>query len=152
MMRAETTTGLRWILSLPVVSEVYDALVGTRAVRRAFARQHIRPIPGANVLDLGCGPARMLEHLPPFNIQHNHFFSKTTLRRLFLKHGFAVADVRGTWNRYSLGYFIENIPAVPAPAKKQIVRWADARAELVWLATWPSTSTPSNLRKSLKVR
>jgi hypothetical protein len=58
MMRAETT-GLRRILSLPTVSEAYDAPVGTRAVHRAFARQYIRPVPGANVLDLGCGPAGM---------------------------------------------------------------------------------------------
>jgi len=119
------------------------------------ARSHLAQggVIAAVVHDVDSWLSRLLgERFPPFNIQHNHFFSKTTLRRLFLKHGFAVADVRATWNRYSLGYFIENIPAVPAPAKKQMVRWADARAELVWLATWPSTRAPSNLRESLKVR
>lgn len=60
---AETTTGLRRILSYPAVYEAYDAVVGTRAVRRAFARQYVRPFPRAKVLDLGCGPARMLDHL-----------------------------------------------------------------------------------------
>ncbi|MBI4594423.1 MAG: class I SAM-dependent methyltransferase [Candidatus Rokubacteria bacterium] len=81
----------------------------------------------AVVHNVDCVLSRLLgERFPPFNIQHNHFFSKMTLRRLFLKHGFAVADVRTTWNRYSLGYFIENLPAAPAPAKKRVARWADA--------------------------
>lgn len=65
------------------------------------------------------------ERFPPFNIQHNHFFSKATLRRLFVKHGYSVVDVRATWNRYSLHYFIENLPAAPAGIKTGLARSAD---------------------------
>jgi len=107
---------------------VLDHLVDVNDTLRR-ARSHLTQggVIIAVVHDVDSWLSRLLgERFPPFNIQHNHFFSKTTLRRLFLKHGFAVVDVRATWNRYSLGYFIENIPAVPAPVKKHVARWVDA--------------------------
>jgi len=91
MMRAETTTGLRRILSLPTVYEAYDALVGTRAVRRAFARQYVRPVPGAKVLDLGCGPARMLEHLSSVT------YTGVDISRAYVEAARARYGARGTF-------------------------------------------------------
>jgi len=92
----ETTTGVRRILSFPAAYETYDALVGTRAVRRAFAREYIRAAPGAHVLDLGCGPGTMLEHLPDVRytgIDLNETYIRTARQRHQGRGTFVVGDV-----------------------------------------------------------
>ena len=50
-------------LALPVVYRVWGRLVGGRD-RGAFAREHIRAREGQRVLDIGCGPADILQYLP----------------------------------------------------------------------------------------
>jgi len=64
MKREQKTSGLRRILSHPVAYDAYDALVGTRAVRRAFVREYVQAFPGAHLLDLGCGAGKVLRYLP----------------------------------------------------------------------------------------
>ena len=39
-------------------------LVGRDSTRAAYAREHLRVQPGQRVLDVGCGTADILEHLP----------------------------------------------------------------------------------------
>ncbi len=60
----ETTSGLRRLLSLPSLYNAYDTLVGNPSVRRAFVRDFVRAAPGANLLELGCGTAKLLRYLP----------------------------------------------------------------------------------------
>lgn len=38
--------------------------MGANALRRDFAQYHVRAQPGDRVLDIGCGPAHLLAHLP----------------------------------------------------------------------------------------
>jgi len=64
MKRGQKTRGLRRILNLPAAYDAYDALVGTRGVRRAFVREYVQAFPGAHVLDLGCGSGKLLRYLP----------------------------------------------------------------------------------------
>ena len=64
MKREQKTSGLRRILSHPAVYDAYDALVGTRGVRRAFVREYVQAFLGAHVLDLGCGSGKLLRYLP----------------------------------------------------------------------------------------
>ncbi len=59
----ETTTGIRAVLSHPGVYELWSRIVGSEHSRTTVVREHIRPWPDARVLDLGCGPAELLDFL-----------------------------------------------------------------------------------------
>lgn len=61
---AQITTGLRAILSHPRVYMVFQNLMGAQRGRRYFVDQFIRPQPSDKVLDVGCGPADILDFLP----------------------------------------------------------------------------------------
>lgn len=61
---AQITNGLRALLSHPLVYITFQALMGPSSVRRNFVADFVRPEPGISVLDIGCGPADILDFLP----------------------------------------------------------------------------------------
>jgi SAM-dependent methyltransferase len=61
---AEITFGLRSILSLPRVYDLLQHIFGARSGRRMLVDRFIRPQPGDRVLDIGCGPAKVLALMP----------------------------------------------------------------------------------------
>jgi len=61
---AQNITGLRSILSHPSVYDLFSRVLGSQSARRTVADEYIRARPGDRILDIGCGTAETLAHLP----------------------------------------------------------------------------------------
>jgi SAM-dependent methyltransferase len=61
---AQVTYGLRAILSNPVVYSTLQSLMGAHQGRTSFVADFVKPVAGVAVLDVGCGPAEILDYLP----------------------------------------------------------------------------------------
>ena len=60
----QITKGLRSILSNPWMYALSQELFGASKVRKHFVADFVRPRSGDHVLDIGCGPAEIIDHLP----------------------------------------------------------------------------------------
>lgn len=60
----ELTNGWRSLLSPPEVYNLCMNLLKGNGARRTFVETYIRPYAGMRILDLGCGPANILDCLP----------------------------------------------------------------------------------------
>ena len=61
---SQVTTGIRAVLSHPLVYSAFQSLMGAHQARLRYMAEFIRPFPGMQVLDIGCGPADILAYLP----------------------------------------------------------------------------------------
>ena len=55
---------LKRILSVPAGYRLFRRLVGGKDVLRIYLDEYVKPVPGEKVLDIGCGPADVLDYLP----------------------------------------------------------------------------------------
>lgn len=60
----QRTTGLRAALSSAAIYQGAQDLLGSRRFQRRLVREFVRPPPSSRLLDIGCGTASLLEHLP----------------------------------------------------------------------------------------
>jgi SAM-dependent methyltransferase len=61
---SQINTGIRRLLALPAAYDLFQDLVGARALRLRWIRDCLKPFPGARILDIGCGTAEILPLLP----------------------------------------------------------------------------------------
>ena len=52
---SQVTSGVRRILAVPGIYDLFINLVGAADARVRWAREYLRPFPGARILDIGCG-------------------------------------------------------------------------------------------------
>jgi SAM-dependent methyltransferase len=70
---AEITRGARAILSMPTVYSAFQNLLGARRVRRILCLDYIRARPGDVMVDVGCGPAEILEYIDTSSVRYIGF-------------------------------------------------------------------------------
>ena len=58
---------LSWFLSLPAGYRLFGRMVGGGSAWRIYLAEYVKPAPGEKILDIGCGPADVLNYLPPVN-------------------------------------------------------------------------------------
>lgn len=61
---AQTTTGVRSVLSAAVVYDGFQRLVGADSLRETIATDYLLVGPHRRILDIGCGTAEILRFLP----------------------------------------------------------------------------------------
>jgi len=103
---------------------VLDHLYDPRIVLRQ-ARKNLRP--EGLVLAVVHNVRSLLglllgERFPIFNLYHHYFFDKNTLAELFRRQGYEVVKVVATRNCYSLGFFAQRLPGLPASFGQAAVR------------------------------
>ncbi|MBM3358594.1 MAG: class I SAM-dependent methyltransferase [Betaproteobacteria bacterium] len=64
MVQTHHDTGLHRILNRAGVYSAAQGLLLRKGARERYVREFIRPYPGCRILDIGCGPADILAHLP----------------------------------------------------------------------------------------
>src|SRR4051812_3083435 len=84
-------------LSIPVVFETYQSLVGAPECHRCFIAKHVRPKRGDVVLDVGCGTGASVALLPQPLAYTGIDISRSYISRAQARHGdlgrFVVGDV-----------------------------------------------------------
>lgn len=72
------------ILEQPFVYKLFSTLVGAQNSQSIFVNQYVRPANGIRILDIGCGPGNILDHLPQvdyFGFDFNPSYIESATRR-----------------------------------------------------------------------
>ena len=64
---SQATTGIRSLSSIPFIYEIVQRLMGAKNAREKFVKRFIEPFPSDAILDIGCGPAAILDYLHSVN-------------------------------------------------------------------------------------
>ncbi|MCU7873410.1 MAG: class I SAM-dependent methyltransferase [Candidatus Thiodiazotropha sp. (ex Lucinoma borealis)] len=60
---SQVTSGFRFVLSVPYVYELFQKIMGAEKARKRFISDYIDGYQVKNILDIGCGPADIVEYL-----------------------------------------------------------------------------------------
>ena len=63
----KTIGKLSKILSFPAGYQLFQRMVGAESARKTYLAEYVKPAPGKKILDIGCGPADILNYLPVVN-------------------------------------------------------------------------------------
>jgi len=83
---------MRQLLRLPQLYQGFQNIFGFSDVRRKAIEQYLNVKPGAKVLDVGCGPGRILTYLPE-NIEYHGF----DISQEYIDHANETYGHRGTF-------------------------------------------------------
>lgn len=61
---SQVTTGVRAVLSHPLLYDALQKIMGAEAIRRDLVENFILSRPANRILDIGCGTSEVLHHLP----------------------------------------------------------------------------------------
>ena len=90
-------SGIRKILEYPAVYGLFQKMINKRGSQQRYVNEFIRPFAGARILDIGCGPAMILDHLPDDIEYHgydmNPAYIAAAQRRFGNRGSFACARV-----------------------------------------------------------
>jgi SAM-dependent methyltransferase len=92
----ERTSGIRSLLSVPAVYELLERGLGSQRVRDEYVREHVRPVAGDRVLDIGCGPGDILRSFPEVTyvgVDPSAAYIASATRRFSGRGSFSVAGV-----------------------------------------------------------
>ena len=82
----QITSGLRSVLSHPVIYTAFQYLMGAKQGWTLFVNTYIRPERGNAILDIGCGPADIVAYLPDIDYW-GYDISSEYIERAKLKYG-----------------------------------------------------------------
>lgn len=60
----QTDNGLYKLLLSSIVYSIFSRLISSKKKMKCFVDNYIRPFDNCKILDIGCGPARILEYYP----------------------------------------------------------------------------------------
>jgi SAM-dependent methyltransferase len=60
---AQVNYGVRAVLAHSAIYTLFQGMVGANRMQREIVRTYLRPSTGARVLDIGCGPATILDYM-----------------------------------------------------------------------------------------
>jgi len=95
---SQIDTGLRSLLTRPLVYDAFQTLIGGDRYRRWYVRQWLQPFAGMSILDIGCGPGTMLRFLPR-GVRYVGF----DMNPLYIDHARRRFGTRGTFHAQKVG-------------------------------------------------
>lgn len=89
----------RSILSIPYFYQVLQRLVGPPKYKKYFVDKFLKPFQGCKILDIGCGPADILEFLVDYEVEYTGFDQSEKY----------IANARERYKNYSAQFFCNTV-------------------------------------------
>lgn len=102
---AQITDGVRAILSNPLIYSALQSLTGAHQGRKTFVGDFVKPAAGMSILDIGCGPAEILDYLPVVD------YWGFDISEEYISHAAKKFGARGRFSSKLLG--IEDLSSMP---------------------------------------
>ncbi len=123
------------LLEFPAGYRLFRWLVGGESAWRIYLAEYVKPVPGDKILDLGCGPADVLNYLPAVNytgLDINPEYINSAKKRFGSRGRFLCGDVgqtaiegeQGTFDLVLATGVIHHLDEVQAAALLDLARRA----------------------------
>lgn len=93
----ERRNTFRWVLEWPAAYRAVQNILGMQKTRDRIVSEILAVKPGERVLDIGCGPADILDHLPTVDyvgIDYSESYIEAARGRFGARGAFIVADIK----------------------------------------------------------